>query len=74
MARDTYLTIEIGRAVLVGLGRIGGRAAASAAKSVMQDGRRFAEQVQERIDYAQKRIDDMINGPREEDDARGRRR
>jgi hypothetical protein len=67
MPRPKNIAQALTRSLLVGLGQIGGRAAASAAKSVMSDGRRIARQVEQRLDAAASRIDDMI-GRREHDD------
>ena len=52
----------VGRQLLIGLGRIGGRAVANTAKSVMYDGRRIALQAQERLDGAIGRIDEFLSG------------
>ena len=64
--RAPLIPQEILRQALIGLGRVGGRAVASAAKSVLKDGHRIARQVEERFENAQKRIDDMVGGDAEE--------
>jgi hypothetical protein len=58
----TQIGAALGRQLLVGLGRIGGRALAASAKSVMRDGRAIAKEAQDRLDRASERIDEMIGG------------
>jgi hypothetical protein len=58
------LAAHFGRELLIGLGRIGGRAVASAAKSVMKDGTNIARQAQARLERAAERIDEMVAGKR----------
>ncbi|HSY21507.1 MAG TPA: hypothetical protein VK841_05305 [Polyangiaceae bacterium] len=53
---------ELSRQILIGFGRIGGRAAASAMKSVLRDGRTIAKQVEDRFSVASERIDEMLGG------------
>ena len=78
MARND-LAAEIGRQLLVGLGRIGGRAVAAGVKSVVRDGRKMASVVDERLKVASERLDQIVGdesaskrGSERPNDGRGR--
>jgi hypothetical protein len=57
----------LGRQLVLGLGRIAGRAAASAGKSVTRDIENAGKEVQRRARVAQKRLDEMIGGDDEDE-------
>lgn len=63
---------QVGRQLLIGLGRLGGRAVAHAAKSVLDDGRRIATQAEERLRDATGRIDEFLGGEKFPNDRKPR--
>jgi hypothetical protein len=58
----------LGQQLVLGLGRIAGRAAASAGKSVTRDIENAGKEVQRRARVAQKRLDELINPDDQEDE------
>lgn len=69
MPRRQQQIPPIAHQLLMGLGRVGVRAAARAAQSVLQDIGRTADEVGQRVRRASKRIDDLPIKDEEEDDA-----
>ena len=53
---------SIGREIIVGLGRIGGRAAAAGVKSVMKDGEKLASEAQRRLERGRRRLEEIVGG------------